>query len=187
MFKKLTFYNKEIVSFIEPSAKVISRKRNCSTGVFEVEIKGKRYILKIASECCNFGFDHLKTDILVMKTCQDVPGIPKIYDTFYKEGYLGMLREPIGGEEAYKLSPRRKSCLEKTVRELHKRGFARLDLCPNNIIIPKAPKSLPYIVDLGHALLAKDLKKRAFGRARRDDLKIIERYNRCFPRPRKGY
>ncbi len=143
---------------IDPTLKYRGTLEPSSVGVYQVERDGNFYVLKIAID--EWDRNHLAHERKILLRCEDVSGITHLVQSYQQPHRkpVALLKEYMEGNdlsENHSKIPREsideiRTSLEDTVRELHAKRIANLELFPRNIVV-SPDYSSTKIIDLGTA------------------------------------
>ena len=175
MIKKIT----HMMAEFDPLVKIIEIvKINENSEVYRVKREGKNYILKVAREN-SFSRSQLAYERKILPLLKLVKGVTHLVKDYY--GSLdAILKEYFEGLDvnAYAtygktLDVRAEMQMQETVREIHSRKIANLDLKFENFII-SLDGTEARLIDLGTAKKYNWLSKRRFNCELEWDLKQLE-------------
>ncbi len=165
-----------ICDAIDSSLKYKRTLKPSSVLVYQVERADQFYVLKIQQDF--WDRNHLRNEKNILSHCGDIKGITHLIQ-WYKSpiGFLqALLKEYASGETLRERAfgknysdNRFQSSLEKTIRELHYRRIAGLDLRSSNVVI-SADQTESWIVDLGTAKVHSKKWERSFRKRVEKDL-----------------
>ncbi|HIH24532.1 TPA: serine/threonine protein kinase [Candidatus Woesearchaeota archaeon] len=180
-----------IVHDIDPTMEYVRRLTPSSVYVFQVRKRKNIFVLKVAIEGIGdtkWKIQHLAKEKKTLTLAHDIPGITHlvkayrdngpyrnaILKEFFEGNTLRTVYSRYYGDRARFNGSRLRPQLERTVRELHARGVANLDLTPNNIAISGKEEDI-CLIDAGYGEFKRGMTAEQFNRYRQDDLDDVER------------
>jgi len=158
--EQLVKYLDKNLTFVKSLA-LPSYEGNPIIQTYLVEQEKKLCIFKIGSLYHPWARHHMLREKKVLKKLKHLEGITHLVITYATEHHLALLKEYQKGEllwrwlrDVGKDSEFRKkhhAYLEKTIKIIHDRGFAGMDIKGDNIIVPADENQLPKIIDMGYA------------------------------------
>ncbi len=173
--------NQDLVDRIDPQLVFKTNlMKYAERPVYQVEREGMLYVLKPFDRNNNWERQHIERERLVLQGAEEIEGITHlVHDYGEIDRYIAILKEFAEGEDLQQLggklnNTQLQSQVEETVRALHDRGYASLDIWPTNIVIGPN-ESYAKIIDLGYCVLRKDTSMNEFERMKSNDLHTLER------------
>ena len=176
--KKIIKEYKSVGEFIGKVLGLVIIKEFKPNGVYLVQENGIERVLKIALWSNSGHIYALKREAEFLNDLKKQKNFPKLIRVYQQRNFFAILKEYITGKtlSETKLTQKQAEKLKNAVLACHQKGYAKLTLFPDSIIVRKEDNE-PFFIDIGDLSVRKgEVRKEEFNKYVQQDMIKIETY-----------